>query len=121
MCLSYLINLCSKKLIEYENILAVEKEAYQQNKLLLVHNDFVYDVTRFLNSHPGGAQTLIDYKGKSIDGIFEKYHYPKGPAKSVMKKYKVGIINQIRNTSATARNNIKSTTLTLEIVSEGKK
>ena len=119
MCLSYLINLCSKKLIEYEDILAVQKEAEEKNKLLLIHNDFVYDVTQFLYSHPGGAKALIDYKGKSIDGIFEKFHYPKGPGKSVMKKYKVGVIIHARD--MTDCNDLKSTNLAIKIVSDVKK
>merc|ERR1712000_212018 len=48
---------------------------------LIVEND-VYDVSKFLEEHPGGAKILKRFAGKNATKSFWKYHN-----ESVLKKY----------------------------------
>ncbi|KAG9251243.1 cytochrome b5-like heme/steroid binding domain-containing protein [Emericellopsis atlantica] len=48
---------------------------------LIVEND-VYDVSKFLDDHPGGAKILKRFAGKNATKSFWKYHN-----ESVLKKY----------------------------------
>jgi cytochrome b involved in lipid metabolism len=48
---------------------------------IIVEND-VYDVTKFLEEHPGGAKILKRFGGKNATKPFWKYHN-----ESVLKKY----------------------------------
>ena len=59
---------------------------------LIVEND-VYDVTNFLEEHPGGAKILKRFAGKNATKAFWKYHN-----ESVLKKYgdkyKIGAVGE---------------------------
>ena len=57
----------------------------------IVVDDVVYDVTRFLNSHPGGKGVLTKLAGKDVSSEFHDFH-----AKDVLEKYgpklRVGVL-----------------------------
>ena len=55
---------------------------------LVIHNN-VYDVTTFLNEHPGGEEVLIEKAGKDATENFEDVGHS-SDAREMMKKYKVG-------------------------------
>ncbi|SCW03307.1 LAFE_0G07536g1_1 [Lachancea fermentati] len=55
----------------------------------------IYDVTRFLNEHPGGSQALLDYAGKDVTEIMkdEKEHEHSESAYEIMNdEYLVGYL-----------------------------
>ncbi|PHH73445.1 hypothetical protein CDD83_4750 [Cordyceps sp. RAO-2017] len=55
---------------------------------IIVEND-VYDLTKFMDEHPGGSKILKRFAGKNATKAFWKYH-----SESVLKrygaKYKIG-------------------------------
>jgi cytochrome b involved in lipid metabolism len=64
----------------------------EKGMLIIVDSD-VYDVTEFINEHPGGAKILKRVAGKDATKQFWKYHN-----ESVLKKYgpklKVGVLGE---------------------------
>ncbi|KAB0797080.1 hypothetical protein PPYR_08074 [Photinus pyralis] len=55
---------------------------------IIIHNS-VYDVTEFLNEHPGGEEVLIDQAGGEATENFEDVGHSTD-ARELMKKYKIG-------------------------------
>ncbi|XP_037947478.1 cytochrome b5 [Teleopsis dalmanni] len=55
---------------------------------IVIHNN-VYDVTSFLNEHPGGEEVLIEQGGKDATENFEDVGHS-SDAREMMKKYKIG-------------------------------
>lgn len=68
----------------------VEEEAIATKRVLIIYQDVVYDVTGFLDRHPGGKQILMMANSKIVDKLFDRYHYPLGSARTQMKKMKIG-------------------------------
>lgn len=55
---------------------------------LVIHNN-IYDVTAFLNEHPGGEEVLLEQAGKEATEAFEDVGHSTD-ARELMAKYKVG-------------------------------
>ncbi|XP_066992729.1 cytochrome b5 [Anabrus simplex] len=55
---------------------------------IVIHNS-VYDVTDFLNEHPGGEEVLLEQAGKDGSEAFEDVGHSTD-ARDLMKKYKIG-------------------------------
>ncbi|XP_022163296.1 cytochrome b5-like [Myzus persicae] len=55
----------------------------------IVINDSIYDVTEFLNDHPGGEEVLLEQAGKDATEEFEDVGHS-SDAREVMQKYKIG-------------------------------
>jgi len=55
---------------------------------LVIHNN-IYDVTEFLNEHPGGEEVLLEVAGKEATEMFEDVGHSTD-ARELMKKYKIG-------------------------------
>lgn len=68
----------------------VEEES-SSTKPLLVINNAVYDVTTFLNEHPGGEEVLLEQSGKDASEQFEDVGHS-SDAREMMIKYKIGDI-----------------------------
>ncbi|TDG51637.1 hypothetical protein AWZ03_002097 [Drosophila navojoa] len=66
----------------------VAKHNTNKDTWLLIHNT-VYDVTAFLNEHPGGEEVLIEQAGKDATENFEDVGHS-NDARDMMKKYKIG-------------------------------
>lgn len=49
----------------------------------------VYDVTKYLDDHPGGAEVMLDVAGQDADEFFEDIGHSKD-AREELKKYLVG-------------------------------
>ncbi|OAY73139.1 Cytochrome b5 [Ananas comosus] len=58
----------------------------------LVINGKVYDVTKFLEDHPGGDDVLISSTGKGCNGYFEDVGHST-TARAMMDEYYVGDID----------------------------
>jgi len=68
----------------------VTKRAKASGRILIVYKDDVYDVTHYLDEHPGGKQILLMSNCKIVDKMFDKYHYPQGDGPKQLKHYKIG-------------------------------
>jgi len=55
---------------------------------IVIHNN-IYDVTAFLNEHPGGEEVLLEQAGKDATEAFEDVGHSTD-ARDLMKRYKVG-------------------------------
>jgi len=66
----------------------VSKNNTNKSTWLVIHNN-VYDVTAFLNEHPGGEEVLIEQAGKDATEHFEDVGHSTD-AREMMKKFKIG-------------------------------
>lgn len=72
-------------------------EVSQHNKekdMLIIVDDSVYDVSEFVNEHPGGAKILKRVAGKNATKQFWKYHN-EGVLKKYAPKLKVGTVKEV--------------------------
>ncbi|WFD36796.1 hypothetical protein MCUN1_003686 [Malassezia cuniculi] len=53
----------------------------------------VYDVTKFLDEHPGGKKILLKNSGKDATSKFVNYH-PEYVLKEVAPKFKIGTLSE---------------------------
>ncbi|KAL4794012.1 FMN-dependent dehydrogenase-domain-containing protein [Aspergillus venezuelensis] len=49
----------------------------------------VYDLTSFLNEHPGGAAVILEYGGRDATGVFEAIH-PRGAIEQLPREMHLG-------------------------------
>ncbi|KZC13661.1 PREDICTED: cytochrome b5-like [Dufourea novaeangliae] len=63
-----------------------------KEKTLIILHDKVYDVTSFLNEHPGGEEILLDHSGKDGSDDFDDVGHS-NDAFELMKKFVVGELN----------------------------
>jgi len=72
----------------------------------VIHNGSVYDITLFLNMHPGGVDILTDKLGGDITGVFEgivdgnrvdNLHQHSDSAFRILAKYKIGNLLEARD------------------------
>ena len=61
------------------------------NKCIVTANNFVYDVTDFLQDHPGGKM-CIQQKCKNFKDCSEDFLFHGINGKKMWKKYKIGIL-----------------------------
>ncbi|XP_053670508.1 cytochrome b5-like isoform X2 [Anopheles nili] len=67
-------------------------EVAQHNKptdVWMVIHDKVYDVTKFLQEHPGGEEVLVEYAGKEATAEFDDVGHS-SDAKEQMKQFLIG-------------------------------
>ena len=60
----------------------------------VIYNGFVYDITIFLEKHPGGAELILNKGGKEISDLFndENFHKHSSAAQNLIRNYKIGIL-----------------------------
>ncbi|XP_055858918.1 cytochrome b5 [Episyrphus balteatus] len=66
----------------------VTKHNSNKDCWLIIHNN-IYDVTSFLNEHPGGEEVLLEQAGRDSTEHFEDVGHS-SDAREMMNKYKVG-------------------------------
>jgi len=68
--------------------------AEQESRTFVTYKGNVYDVTEFLDDHPGGAAFILDFQSKDISEVFhdDDYHEHSDNALRMLLKYKVGCI-----------------------------
>ncbi|XP_046670196.1 cytochrome b5 [Homalodisca vitripennis] len=76
----------------------IKEEIENDNASLIVINNIVYNVTDFLNEHPGGEEVLLEQVGKDATEAFEDVGHS-SDAREMMKKYKVGELHESEKTS----------------------
>jgi len=75
----------------------IKKMCESDNATLLVIHDSVYNVTDFLNEHPGGEEVLLEQLGKDATEAFEDVGHS-SDARDMMKKYKIGELSESERT-----------------------
>ncbi|XP_053974417.1 cytochrome b5-like [Hylaeus volcanicus] len=73
----------------------------KDNALIILH-DKVYNVTTFLNEHPGGEEILLDHAGKDSSEDFDDVGHSQD-AFDLMKKYVVGELHESERTNKTPK------------------
>jgi 4-hydroxysphinganine ceramide fatty acyl 2-hydroxylase len=60
----------------------------------VIYKDVVYNVSSFVEDHPGGPQILMDYAGKDITDVFHSIipHDHSDAAVSILKEHKIGLL-----------------------------
>ncbi|KAM3956593.1 cytochrome b5 isoform 2-T3 [Aphomia sociella] len=66
----------------------LETRNSRNDAVLIIHNS-VYDVTKFLEEHPGGEEVLLEKAGQDATEPFEDVSHS-SDARSLMNKYKIG-------------------------------
>ncbi|KAF2898836.1 hypothetical protein ILUMI_07341 [Ignelater luminosus] len=66
----------------------VKKHNDNQSTWIVIHNN-IYDVTPFLNEHPGGEEVLLEQAGRDGSEAFEDVGHS-SDARELMVKYKIG-------------------------------
>lgn len=51
----------------------------------------VYDVTKYLDDHPGGAEVMLEVAGQDATNMFEDIGHS-SDARTEMKKYQIGVL-----------------------------
>jgi len=64
------------------------KHKSKEDAWIVIHGD-VFDVTKWLDSHPGGAQILLTQCGKDGTEMYETMH-PPDALETYGKAYKIG-------------------------------
>jgi cytochrome b involved in lipid metabolism len=65
------------------------------NDCWIIYNNYVYNITNFLNKHPGGNKIILDYAGLDITNNYIFFLHSNN-AYNILSKYKIGsIINTI--------------------------
>ena len=75
------------------NNYSVEEVAFHNNEndAWIIINDDVYDITDFLEEHPGGKMILISILGEDATEFFEELHNSR-ILKEYGDKYKIGTV-----------------------------
>ncbi|KAJ8934391.1 hypothetical protein NQ314_013432, partial [Rhamnusium bicolor] len=66
----------------------IKKHNDNRSTWIVIHNN-IYDVTEFLNEHPGGEEVLLEQAGKEASEAFEDVGHS-SDARELMVKYKIG-------------------------------
>lgn len=79
----------------------VKKHNTRNSVWFVIHNK-VYDVTKFMDEHPGGEEVLLEQAGKDATEIFEDVSHS-ADAKDLMKNYLVGELPDNERATSSAR------------------
>ena len=63
-----------------------------ENDAWIVINNFVYDITDFINEHPGGKDILLQFIGTDASEFFNELHHP-SILEDYAENYKIGELN----------------------------
>lgn len=66
----------------------VKKHKNKKSLWIVLHNN-VYDVTKYVEEHPGGEDALLEYAGKDGTLAFEDVGHSED-AREVLRKFKIG-------------------------------
>ncbi|XP_077839840.1 cytochrome b5 type B isoform X2 [Macaca mulatta] len=84
--------------VTYYRLEEVAKRNSLKELWLVIHGR-VYDVTRFLNEHPGGEEVLLEQAGVDASESFEDVGHS-SDAREMLKQYYIGDIHPVRTISA---------------------
>jgi len=79
----------------------VESHKDKKSTWIIIH-DNVYDVTEFLEEHPGGEEVLLEQAGKDATENFEDVGHSTD-ARTLMKQYQIGELVDADKSNAEAK------------------
>jgi cytochrome b involved in lipid metabolism len=88
----------------------VKKHTTRNSVWFVIHNK-VYDVTKFMDEHPGGEEVLLEQAGKNASEIFEDVSHS-ADAKDLMKTYLIGELPEHERTEEKVAKTSTSTKIT---------
>jgi len=62
----------------------------------------VYDVTKYLNDHPGGPEIIMEFAGKNADDMFEDIGHS-NEARQKMKEFYVGDLEKTADSGKSSK------------------
>jgi sulfite oxidase len=72
----------------------VQDHCTKESRIWLTFRDGVYDVTEWMEIHPGGGDKIMMVAGGSLDAFWEMYAFHKKPEIfEVLEKYRIGNLN----------------------------
>ncbi|VDN00860.1 unnamed protein product [Thelazia callipaeda] len=74
---------------------------------IIIDNN-VYDLTRFLNEHPGGDEVILEQAGQDATESFKDVGHSRD-AVEMSKEYLIGSLSDIKKDSAAVSGDVKST------------
>ena len=74
----------------------VECHASRETGIWVTYKDCVYDITDFVDSHPGGSKKIMLAAGKAIDPFWSVYqvHLTSNDAKELLDEMKIGRLDE---------------------------
>ncbi|XP_031639588.1 cytochrome b5 [Contarinia nasturtii] len=87
----------SETTVKTYSLAEIAKHNSNQTTWIVIHNN-IYDVTKFLNEHPGGEEVLLEQAGKDASESFEDVGHSTD-AREMMKRYKVGEVIESERTA----------------------
>ncbi|CAF3478765.1 unnamed protein product [Rotaria socialis] len=89
----------------------VRELADDKNKCIIIIDNNVYDITRFLEEHPGGEEVLKEQHGRDATNAFEDVGHS-SDAREQMKAYKIAKLdsNDAKRSRPTVVDNSKGDT-----------
>lgn len=68
----------------------------RQKDVWVIQNGKIYDITDFIEDHPGGPEMIMPYAGKDLDGCMEdpKEHSHSESAYELLEEYAIGRIGE---------------------------
>lgn len=74
------------------------KKHKEEEDVWVSYKGNVYDITKFINIHPGGKEKIMQAAGKPIEPYWEKYqqHYSENVLK-ILEEYKIGTTDEFKN------------------------
>ncbi|EGG19896.1 delta 5 fatty acid desaturase [Cavenderia fasciculata] len=55
----------------------------------------VYDVTKWVNQHPGGSDIILYSSGRDVTNLFESYHPMSDKPAAILEKYHIGTVSSL--------------------------
>uniref|UniRef100_A0A8D8TT14 Cytochrome b5 n=1 Tax=Cacopsylla melanoneura TaxID=428564 RepID=A0A8D8TT14_9HEMI len=65
------------------------KDNSNKDNVVIIYDNSVYNVTNYLNEHPGGEEVLLEQNGGDATEVFNDVGHS-SDAREIMKKFKVG-------------------------------
>ena len=85
-------NNCNRKhKLSYFNRQDIIDMIDNKNQCIIIANSTVYNVTEYVDKHPGGRRCLIDKSQKLMDCSSDFYFHGKS-GKKLWEKYKIGLL-----------------------------
>lgn len=61
--------------------------------LWITHSSKVYNISTFINDHPGGPEIILQYAGKDISQLMDEEHQHSTAAIDILQEYLVGTLD----------------------------
>lgn len=100
------------------DIQEVSKHNTKTDCWVIVHGK-AYDVTHFLNEHPGGSAIILKYAGKDATKAFDPIHPGDTLVKYLPKKFHLGAVDMLKRTQKKISEPSKNTVGNDEIANAG--